>query len=102
MSTDDKNYDLPNAFRPDRWSLSNIDRMVKHKDAWGPFSSGPFGCIGKNLALLEIRLLSTELILKYDVKLAEGEHGEKLLMKSTDHFTMGLGDLILVFEGRMV
>ncbi len=74
--------------------------MVKHKDAWGPFSSGPFGCIGKNLALMEIRLLTTELILKYAVKLAPEEDGNKLLYKSTDHFTMGLGDLMLVFEGR--
>ena len=74
--------------------------MVKHKDAWGPFGSGPFGCIGKNLALMEVRLLTAELILKYNVKLAPGEDGKNLLTKSTDHFTMGLGALMLVFEER--
>lgn len=74
--------------------------MVHHKDAWNPFSSGPFGCIGKNLAMMEVRLLTTELVLKYDAKLAEGEDGDNLLYKSTDHFTMGLADLMLVFEDR--
>ena len=74
--------------------------MVKHKDAWNPFSSGPFGCIGKQLALMEIRLLTSQIIRKFDFRLADGEDGQNLLMKTTDHFTMGLGSLKLVFEGR--
>jgi cytochrome P450 len=74
--------------------------MVKHKDAWSPFSTGPFGCIGKNLALMEIRLLTTELLLRYDVRLAEGEDGSKLLKGTRDHFTLGLGDLMVLWEER--
>ncbi len=99
-SIDPKIYPQPTKFLPERWLPSNIDSMVKHKDAWGPFSSGPYGCIGKNLALVEVRLLTAGLILKFDVSLADGEDGHKLLMKSTDHFTLGLGDLFLKFDKR--
>lgn len=71
--------------------------MVKHKDAFAPFSMGPFGCIGKNLALVELRTLTTMLVLEYDVKLAPGENGHRLLYKTLDHFTVDVGDLDLVF-----
>lgn len=97
--------------------------MIKHKDAFAPFSIGPFGksagcsqpstqprdrqyltnlsgCIGKNLALMEIRLLTTQLVMLFDVSFAPGEDGQRLLEKTTDHFTLGLGDLDLVFRKR--
>ena len=72
---------------------------MKNKDAFAPFSTGPFGCIGKNLAL-EVRLLIAQLVMRFDVGFAEGEDGRRLLEKSTDHFTMGLADMFLVFGRR--
>lgn len=72
--------------------------MVKHKDAFGPFSTGPFGCIGKNLAYMEIRTITAQLVDQFDVSLAPGEDGKKLLMETTDHFTMGLEPLMLIFK----
>ena len=49
---------------------------------------------------MEIRLLTSQIIRKFEFRLADGEDGQNLLMKTTDHFTMGLGSLKLVFEGR--
>ena len=46
---------------------------------------------------MELRTLTAELILKYDVAFAPGEDGSKLLNESIDHFTMTLGKLDLVF-----
>lgn len=74
--------------------------MIKHKDAFAPFSTGPFGCIGKNLAYMEVRTITAQLVDQFDVSLAPGEDGKKLLMKSTDHFTMGLEGLNLIFKRR--
>ena len=74
--------------------------MIRRPDAFAPFSIGPFGCIGKNLAYMEIRLLTAQLIMQFDVTLAPGEDGSTLLQKSRDHFTMGLADLELVFRRR--
>lgn len=71
--------------------------MVKNKDAFAPFSMGPMGCIGKNLALMELRTLTARLVLAYDFKFASGEDGSRLKTKSRDHFTMDPGSLDLVF-----
>ena len=83
---------------PERWYSK--PEMVKHKDAFQPFSSGPYGCIGKNLAYMEIRLLTAQLVMAYDVAFAPGEDGSRLLGQSRDHFTIGLADLDLVFTKR--
>lgn len=72
--------------------------MVKHKDAFHPFSLGPMGCIGKNLALIELRTLTAQILLEMDVGLAPGEDGKRLLFETKDHFTVALGDLDLVFK----
>jgi cytochrome P450 len=80
---------------PERWY--SRPEMIKHKDAYAPFSIGPFGCIGKNLALTELRTLTARLVLEFDVKLAPGEDGSRLMQKTLDHFTVDPGDLELVF-----
>jgi hypothetical protein len=49
---------------------------------------------------MEIRLLTTQLVMLFDVSFAPGEDGKRLLEKTTDHFTLGLGDLDLVFRKR--
>lgn len=61
---------------------------------------GPFGCIGKNLALMELRTLTARLVLTYDLKLAPQEDGMRLMQKTKDHFTVDLGDLEVCFTER--
>lgn len=45
--TAEENWVKPNEFLPERWSSK--PELIKEKDAFIPFSTGPFGCIGKNL-----------------------------------------------------
>lgn len=61
---------------------------------------GRYGCIGKNLALMELRTVTALLIAKFDVSFAPGENGSNLLEKSEDYFTVGLADLMLQFTPR--
>lgn len=49
---------------------------------------------------MELRTLTTRLIQKFDVKLAPSEDGSRLLTKTSDHFTVHLGDLELSFQER--
>lgn len=49
---------------------------------------------------MELRTLTTRLIQKFDIKLAPGEDGYKLLYKTLDHFTVDLGDCNLIFTER--
>lgn len=95
---DESIYEHCEEFIPERWYSK--PNMIKHNDAFIPFSTGPYSCIGKNLAYLEIRLLVAQIIMQFDVALAPGEDGLNLLYKSKDHFTTGLADLNVVFTRR--
>lgn len=64
------------------------------------FPPGPYGCIGKELAKMEMRTVVPLLISRFDVRLAPGEDGSRLLYKSRDAFTMRLEELRVVFEER--
>ncbi|KAI9725117.1 MAG: hypothetical protein M1828_003459 [Chrysothrix sp. TS-e1954] len=98
VSRNERCYTDAKSFIPERWFSK--PEMVKEKTAWAPFSAGVYGCIGKPLALLELRTITTKIITKFDVALAPGEDGSRLLYKTKDHFTLGLADLNLMFEKR--
>jgi len=98
ISRSEKVYSRACEFYPERW-YSEPD-MIKNKTAFAPFSIGVYGCIGKPLALIEMRTLITKLIMKYDIAFAPGETGKALLDDTKDHFTLGLADLNLTFKPR--
>ncbi|KAL8822793.1 MAG: hypothetical protein Q9191_006478 [Dirinaria sp. TL-2023a] len=90
ISHSSKHYINPDDFIPERWS-SQPD-LVKSQNAFAPFSldTGPFGCIGRNLALMEMRAVIAMLVSRFDIRLAEGEDGSGLLEGSVDCFTLGM------------
>ncbi|KAK3670954.1 hypothetical protein LTR78_009232 [Recurvomyces mirabilis] len=96
MGRQERVYERSLDFVPERWYSK--PEMVKYKDAFAPFSMGPYNCIGKNLAYVEMRTLTAQLVLNFDVKLAPGEDGTRLLTKTKDHFTVSPGQLDLVFS----
>jgi cytochrome P450 len=63
---------------------------------------GTYGCIGKPLALMQMRTIVAKLIMKFDVSFAPGEDGTRLIEKTRDHFSLGLADFNLVFTERQV
>lgn len=114
QSTAPRCYVDPDAFIPERWF--SRPELIKNRNAFAPFSlgrsvtslghfpadhrKGPFGCIGRNLALLEIRTVICNLVSRFDVRLAPGEDGTDLLENSMDLFTLMMGQLKVVFEER--
>ncbi|PGH15628.1 hypothetical protein AJ80_05493 [Polytolypa hystricis UAMH7299] len=100
MGRDPEYFPHPDEFIPERFSTRS--ELVTHKDAWGPFNVGPYNCIGKNLAYMEIRGLTSQLLTEFDVSLAPGEDGKELLYNAKDHFTLGLRPFHLVFSKRKV
>ena len=59
---------------------------------------GPYGCVGKQLALMEVRTVLAKLVTSFDISFAEGESGKSLMENSKDYFTWGLADLMLSFR----
>jgi tryprostatin B 6-hydroxylase len=64
------------------------------------FDSGSFNCIGRPLALMNLRTTVARLVMEFDVKMAPGEDGSKFLGNAKDNFVLYLGDLDLVFTRR--
>lgn len=89
-------YVQAEAFIPERWYSK--PELIKNINAWVPFAHGPYQCIGKSLAMMEIRSLTAKVLLAHDVRLAPGEDGSLLLNESKDHFSMSLAPLNLVFN----
>jgi cytochrome P450 len=71
---------------------------VADKKSFTPFSLGRYSCVGKNLALAEIRFVTALLISKYNIKFAPGEDGTTVWKDMKDQFTAVPGKLELVFE----
>ncbi|KAF9012303.1 cytochrome P450 [Hymenopellis radicata] len=57
-------------FRPERW-LEDDENMNAKKREFQPFSEGPMACLGKALALAELRTAYEMIVLRYELKLLE-------------------------------
>ncbi|KAL8951227.1 MAG: hypothetical protein Q9222_002790 [Ikaeria aurantiellina] len=90
-------HDAP-TFRPERWSPSNSSKLVKEATAYAPFSIGPYNCVGKPLALMNLRTTLAKLITRFDFRFAEGQTGEAFEAGMRTNFTTYPGLLRMVFR----
>jgi benzoate 4-monooxygenase len=60
--------DKPDEFIPERWAEDDPDAAVL-REMNVPFSVGKRGCVGQNLALLELKLVLSSLFYSYDFEL---------------------------------
>jgi len=61
----------PENFDPERFSKEN-DKL-RAPNTFLPFGAGPRGCIGGNYAMLQILMILSDLLRKYDFQLAPGQ-----------------------------
>ncbi|CAG8927155.1 unnamed protein product [Penicillium salamii] len=64
----ESNFRYPDQFIPERW-LDDPAFANDRKDVLQPFSLGPRGCLGKELANCEIRLILCKLLFNFDLQL---------------------------------
>ncbi|KAF7540210.1 hypothetical protein G7054_g1607 [Neopestalotiopsis clavispora] len=98
MYRDERFFLRPDEFIPTRWTTQkelNVDDSIFH-----PFSTGRTSCIGKQLGLMELRAVASQIVRKYDVSLAPGQDPQAFLDGRRDTFTLALGSLELVFKPR--
>ena len=65
-----KYYDNPMEFRPERWTRE-FERGLP-RGAYTPFAAGPRVCLGKQFAMMEMRMILATLIQRVEPNLAEG------------------------------
>ncbi|KAI0145190.1 cytochrome P450 [Xylariaceae sp. FL1272] len=94
----DTAFERPKEFLPERWTTRQD--LVLDKRAFAPFSLGKFGCIGKSLAMIEMRLVIALLVKHFEISFAEGDEGESLFEGLQDQFTFAPGPLNLSFRIR--
>jgi cytochrome P450 len=70
MGRNPAHYDSPEEFRPERWTRE-FERSLP-RGAYTPFAGGPRVCLGKQFAMMEMRMILATLIQRLEPNLAEG------------------------------
>ncbi|KAJ7653210.1 cytochrome P450 [Mycena polygramma] len=89
----------PEKFNPDRW-LGEDAKFTINEAAFIPFSTGPANCAGKNLAMLEIRLVLACGMQAVEIRLAEGYDTARWEADFKDYFVFVKGSLPVVVTKR--
>ncbi|KAF2443276.1 cytochrome P450 [Karstenula rhodostoma CBS 690.94] len=82
---DPRSFVRPDEFIPERWTTRR--ELVLNKDAFFPFSTGPYDCVGKRLAYMEMRSVITKVVGEFDVCLPEDFKKEVYWGDVRDHIT---------------
>lgn len=96
-ATDPANFGAPERFSPERWlDPGSPDTAPHNTQAFLPFGTGPRFCPGRNLALVEIKMVLAMLCHNFDIALSIPERAveEKL------SFTMLPTNLVVDFSRR--
>ncbi|KAI0706670.1 high nitrogen upregulated cytochrome P450 monooxygenase 2 [Earliella scabrosa] len=74
--------------------------FVHNEVAFTPFSHGPMYCAGKNLALLEMRMVVCALVQRFEVRLEEGWDVRRFGREYRDHYIAAMAELPVRLEVR--
>ncbi|EKM49557.1 uncharacterized protein PHACADRAFT_131233 [Phanerochaete carnosa HHB-10118-sp] len=102
---DPRNFSYPEKYWPDRWLIAeglqtHTEKIVHDPNAWVPFSFGPFNCVGKNLAMQEMRALICHLMQQFNFRFADGYDPAQFERDIEDRFIVAVGRLPVIVERR--
>ena len=122
LHRDEQNFSpLPETFWPDRWlpaqlrkappCLSKVDAerfdvndVTTNNSVFIPFSYGPANCVGKNLAILELRTIVSLLVRRFDMTFGMDEdrkyNPEQWEQEGEDWFVFKNGRLPVILSRR--
>ncbi|KAI1200960.1 putative cytochrome P450 oxidoreductase [Nemania serpens] len=96
---DPRAFEHPLDFIPERWTTR--PELIKDKSVFIPFNLGPYGCVGKRLAMMEMRRLVGEILSQYDFTTSPEHSKEAFLDGKEDTFTLVPAPLMLSFTERV-
>ncbi|KAJ7755797.1 cytochrome P450 [Mycena metata] len=91
----------PDKFMPERWLAAEDDpTSILNEDVFIPFSTGPANCVGKNFAMLEMRMVLAHLLQTFEMRLADGYQKEEYEAELKEFFILQKGRLPTVLTRR--
>lgn len=102
---DSRNFSHPDTFWPDRWLIADgkqvhSEKITHNPGAFMPFSTGPLNCVGKNLAMLEMRTLICHTMQKLDLRFQDGWDPQQWIDELEDRFVTKTGELPVIVRRR--
>ncbi|OCH88922.1 high nitrogen upregulated cytochrome P450 monooxygenase 2 [Obba rivulosa] len=99
------------SFWPDRWLIASGDKapvdagidegaFVHNAYAFIPFSFGPANCVGKNLAMQEMRMTVCHLMQRFDIGFAPGFDSASYEKNLREYFVMHRAELLVQVIAR--
>ncbi|KAH9035424.1 high nitrogen upregulated cytochrome P450 monooxygenase 2 [Lactarius hengduanensis] len=96
---DPRNFHTPEAFLPERW-LNTAPAGEHNTAAFFPFSYGPTICAGKNLALMEMRMVICWVLQRFQFSKAPGVNYEEWEGRILDWFIVHQDPLLVGVSRR--
>jgi cytochrome P450 len=102
---------LPDSFWPDRWlvqdsyTLPNGEvissaMVTTNRDMFLPFSQGPMVCVGKNVAMLEMRAVMCAVLQHFDLEVSDSLCFDSYEREIQEIFTTRRGSLPIRLKTR--
>jgi cytochrome P450 len=93
IQRDGRYWDRPTEFLPERW-----EGRDPNKGANIPFSRGQMGCVGKGLAMMELRMVFSRVAMRFEkIEFEKGWGVEAFERETLDTFTTSLPRCPMVF-----
>ena len=102
LQRDERYFTAAEKFIPERWTSQKY--LVKDARAFCPFGVGVYGCPGKQLAMMEMKLVLASVVRQLSIKVPEGVSEQELESRVAgewrDCLTTQQAEIELVFETR--
>lgn len=115
LNRDERVFSRPDEFIPERWTTK--PELTKDASVFAPFSvgkctllsstgptltasSGRYSCVGRQLGLMELRFVTSQVLREYDVSFAKDYDPAQFAQGLQDSFTLATSKLDLVFTRR--
>ncbi|KAH8646678.1 cytochrome P450 [Xylariales sp. PMI_506] len=98
IQRDERWFGRPKEFIPERWLEGSP--VLCDKAAYFPFNVGKHACVGKSLAMMELRSMVARVALAFDLEFPKGEDWEGYEDGIQDTFTMTMPPFHLIFKTR--
>ena len=105
LQRDSRYFSYADTWYPERWLIAeglqeSKDPLVHNLDAFIPFSFGPANCVGKNLALTEMRMVICHIMQNLELNFPEGYDSMDWDRQLEDRFVVKVGKLPVIARRR--